>query len=66
MIFLTACASNQTQIDESKLNDCVIYSIEGDTVEDALVQSILNIESLELCNRDKKSIREYYNLGKKD
>ena len=48
---------SSVNVPEELLLPCRIYSIDGNLVKDAIQQSIKNIESLELCNADKKAIR---------
>ena len=44
---------------EALLKLCMIYDIEGDTVKAAIIQSSKNIESLELCNQDKATLKKW-------
>lgn len=44
---------------DTLMQDCQIHSIKGNLVKDAIEQSIMNIESLQFCNADKKAMREW-------
>lgn len=71
LALLTGCASTPEivrvyvyeQPPSKLIEDCVIHGIKGDTVKDVIDQSLNNIESLELCNQDKKSLRLWYKLN---
>ena len=72
LLILSACQTqvriekSYIQIPEALLEDCAIASIKGDTVLDAVLQSLDNIESLKMCNADKQALREWNNNNKKE
>lgn len=59
LFLLSGCQSNKVKpsVPEDLLKPCKIHSITGNTVKDAIEQSVKNIESLELCNADKEAIK---------